>query len=138
MHWHAKAVNAPNNITAVKLMKRDVGDRRFEVDAAMRAFLVVMGGELPQDALSMAFAAHQHPVQALRRAVNTNLSAKAFALGARKGVLITLAPTDLITSSKGPTNLLSRSPIRKRNGRPRSSRTATRSRACWVTQGPAG
>ncbi len=43
----------------------EVGDRRFEVDAAVRALLVVMGHELPHDALSMAFAANEHPVHAL-------------------------------------------------------------------------
>jgi hypothetical protein len=46
-------------------MLRNVGDRRFEVDSPVRAFLVVMGDELSQDALSMAFTADEHPVQAL-------------------------------------------------------------------------
>ena len=51
---------------------------------------------------------------------------------------MTRAPTDLITSSKGPTNLLSRSRTRKRKFRPRSSKLATKSRACWVTHGAVG
>jgi hypothetical protein len=53
----AEVVNALNNVTTVELMKRQLGDRLFEVDAAVRAFLVVMGDELLQDALGMAFAA---------------------------------------------------------------------------------
>lgn len=61
----AEAVNPLNNITTVELMLRQVGDRRFEVDAAVRAFLFVMGHELLQDALGMAFTADEHPVQAL-------------------------------------------------------------------------
>jgi hypothetical protein len=54
----AEAVNPLDNITTVELMQRHGGDRRLEVDAAVRAFLVVMGDELAQeDALGMAFIA---------------------------------------------------------------------------------
>jgi len=62
----AEAVNALNNITTVEPTLRRVGDRRFEVDAAVRAFLVVVGDELSQDALGMALAPDEQPVQALR------------------------------------------------------------------------
>jgi hypothetical protein len=53
----AEAVNSLNNITTVELMKRQLGDRLFEVEAAVRAFLVVVGDKLAQNALGMAFAA---------------------------------------------------------------------------------
>ena len=64
MQQPAEAVNPLNNITTVELMPGHPGDRRFEVDAAMWALLVVMVHELPQYALGMAFTADKHPVQA--------------------------------------------------------------------------
>src|ERR1039457_5630499 len=51
-------------------------------------------------------------------AVRTNRSANAFARGARTGVLMTRAPIDLITSSKGPVNFESRSRIKNVTTRP--------------------
>ena len=53
----AETVNALDNVPTFEPAEGQVGDRRFEVDAAVRAFLVVMGHELPQDALGMAFTA---------------------------------------------------------------------------------
>jgi hypothetical protein len=61
----AEAVNALNNITTVEPMLRHIGDRRFEVDAAVRALLVVVGYEFAQDALGVPFIADKYPVQAL-------------------------------------------------------------------------
>src|ERR1019366_7855326 len=72
------------------------------------------------------------------RAVRTNRSANAFARGARTGVLMTRAPIDLITSSKGATNFESRSRIRNLKTRPSSSSLAARFLACWVTHVPIG
>jgi hypothetical protein len=53
----ADAVKALNNIATFELVLRHVGDRRFEVDAAVRALPVVVGDELSQYALGMAFTA---------------------------------------------------------------------------------
>src|SRR5207302_1661216 len=62
-----------------------------------------------------------------RRAVPTNLSAYALALGERTGVLMTRLPSEANTSSKEVTNLESRSRIRNLKRRPLSSRvTASR------------
>jgi len=61
----AKTVRPLDSVPTFEPAACEVGDRRFEVDGAVRALLVVMGHELPHDALSMAFAANEHPVQAL-------------------------------------------------------------------------
>src|ERR1039458_7360281 len=63
------------------------------------------------------------------RAVPTNRSANALARDARKGVLITRAPIEEITSLKGPTNLASRSRIKNLTTRPSSSSVIARLRA---------
>jgi hypothetical protein len=42
-----------------------VGDRYLKVDAAVRARMVVVGHELPQDTVEVAFAPYEQPVQAL-------------------------------------------------------------------------
>jgi len=65
-------------------------------------------------------------------------SAWALAFGARIGVRITLAPSERKTSSKGPTNLVSRSRMRNRMAVERSSRSIVRFLACWVTQTASG
>ena len=46
------------------------------------------------------------------------------------------APIDVITSSKGPTNFVSRSRMRNLTTRPLSSNIVARLRARWVTQLP--
>jgi hypothetical protein len=108
----AETVNSLDSAATFQLRHRQVGDRRFEVDAAVRALMVVVGHEFPQYALCWRSLRTSTQSRHSARAVSTNLSANAFALGARKGVLMTWAPTDLITSSKGPRNLLSRSRTR--------------------------
>ena len=64
-----------------------VGDWRFEVDAAVRALLVVMGDELPQYAVEMAFAADEHPVQALGPGCEHEPFRERVRLGRSKGCL---------------------------------------------------
>ena len=65
------------------------------------------------------------------RTVRTNLSANALAFGARTGVLITRAPSDLNTSSKAAVNFVSRSRIR--NPTCSSAPSMERFVACWAT-----
>jgi hypothetical protein len=60
-----ETVNSLDSVPTFELRHRQVGDRRFEVDAAVRALMIVVGHEFPQYALGMAFAANEHPVQAL-------------------------------------------------------------------------
>jgi hypothetical protein len=99
---------------------------------------VVVGHESAQHALRVAFTADEHPVQALGPGCAHKSFGKGVRPGRPKGCLDGSCATDLITSSKGPTNLLSRSRTRKRKDRSWSSRTATRSRACWVAQARPG
>jgi hypothetical protein len=54
------------------------------------------------------------------------------------GVTSTSTPSDPKTSSNPRQNFASRSRIRKRVRRPRSSRTSSRLRACWVIQAALG
>ena len=61
----AETVNSLDSVPTFELRHRQVGDRRFEVDGAVRALMVVVAHEFPQYALGMAFAADEHPVQAL-------------------------------------------------------------------------
>ena len=61
----AETVNSLDDVPTFEPVQGQVGDRRFEVDAAVRALAVVVGDELPQHALGMAFTADEHPVQAL-------------------------------------------------------------------------
>jgi len=72
------------------------------------------------------------------RIVAMTRSAWALAFGARIGVRITLAPSERTTSSKGPTNLVSRSWMRNRIAVDRSSRFRARLRACWLTHAESG
>jgi hypothetical protein len=70
--------------------------------------------ELGEHALEMTLVSDESQSRHSLRAVPTNRSANALAQGARKGVLITRAPIEEITSLKGPTNLASRSRIKER------------------------
>jgi len=63
----AETVNPLDNVPTFELRQRKFGVRRFEVDAAVRPLMVEVVNELPQYALGMAFAADEHPVQALGR-----------------------------------------------------------------------
>ena len=62
----AETVNTLDDVPTFEPAKGQVWDRLFEIDAAVRALPVVVGDELPQDALGMAFTADEHPIQALR------------------------------------------------------------------------
>ena len=101
MQQSAEVVNPFNYLATAEPMKSRLGDGLLEVDAAVGAFLVV-GDELPQYPLGVALAADKGQVRRSDRAVSTNLSAKAFALGARKGVLIIRAPTDVTIRQRAP------------------------------------
>ena len=61
----AEPVNSLYAVSALERPHRQEGYRLFEVDGAVRAFLVVMGHELAEDALGMSFTADENPVQAL-------------------------------------------------------------------------
>src|ERR1035438_547598 len=61
----SETVGSLDTVAAFEPQRGQVGDRYLEADAAVRAFAVVVGHELPEDALGMAFTADEHPVQAL-------------------------------------------------------------------------
>jgi hypothetical protein len=61
----AETVNPLDTLLTFELLHAQVGDRRFEVDAAVWALPVLVSDELLQYALGMAFTADEHPVQAL-------------------------------------------------------------------------
>jgi hypothetical protein len=95
-----------------------------------------VGHELAQHPVEVALAPNEHPVQALGSGCpDEPFSANAFARGALTGVRMTRAPTERITSSKGPTNLASRSRTKNRTARPWSSRVATRFRPVQQVRG---
>jgi hypothetical protein len=73
-----------------------------------------------------------------RRTLPTHPSATALGLGARTGVPMSSAPVEGHTSSNARLNTVSRSPSRSLNAVAWSSRTATRSRACWAPRLPVG
>jgi hypothetical protein len=72
------------------------------------------------------------------RTVLAHRSANALARGERIGVQITVTPSVLDTSSKGPENLASRSRIKDRTGAGRSSNEYARLRACWENHAESG
>ena len=61
----AETVDSLDNVPTFEPVKGQVEGRRFEVDGAVRALLVVVGHEFAQHALGMAVTADEHPVQAL-------------------------------------------------------------------------
>jgi hypothetical protein len=73
-----------------------------------------------------------------RRAVPTQRSAKAFALAAFTGHLMTSVPVEAKTASKEAVNLESRSLTKNLKERPFSSQSLTRSRATWAARAPSG
>jgi hypothetical protein len=60
----AETVGSLHTIRALELVDNQVGDRRSEVDAAVRAFMVVMGYELAPHPVEVVLAANEQPVQA--------------------------------------------------------------------------
>ena len=71
-----EAVSPLNNLTTAELVKGHFGDGLLQGDAGVGAFLVIVGDELAQEALGMAFAADEHPVQALGPGREHNLRQK--------------------------------------------------------------
>ena len=49
----------------VELVVAQVGDRYLEVEPAVRALMVVVGHEVPHDAVEVALAPDHHPIEAL-------------------------------------------------------------------------
>jgi hypothetical protein len=87
--------------------------RRYaEVDAAMRALLVVVAEVLPQDGFKVASPEHQGPVEALDASRPHGPLSGRVPRGERTGALMISAPSDLKTSSKLTVNFVSRSRIR--------------------------
>lgn len=98
----------------------------------MRPLGVVMASELPKDSFKVTSTEDQQVVEALSACrPYPPGSAKAFAFGARIGVLIIFTPSVRKTSSNGPENFESRSRIRNRTP---YTRSPARFRACCVTQ----
>jgi len=61
----AETVGSLDTVPVPELPVGQIGDRLVEVDAAVRALVVVVGHELSQHSVEMALAADQQPVQAL-------------------------------------------------------------------------
>jgi hypothetical protein len=105
------------------------GDRSVAIDTARRTGGVVESAELAHPALPRGGGApDERPVQALRRAV-PHRSTKAFAVGARTGVLKVRVPWVAKTVSKAAVNLVSRCRIKNLKRRSWSSRVMARFRA---------
>src|SRR5947207_14446201 len=99
----------------------------------MRSRAVVVTDVDAEDLVELAAADDQYPVEAL--AVNTAHPAlhEAFAFGARTGVRMTLMFSLSRRASKARGNFASRSWIRNRTCRSRSSSSMSRLRACCST-----
>src|ERR1019366_3429435 len=134
----SQSIDTSDPRTVIETALGNIRDGSLEIDATMRSCFVVVLDKLAKRPLKVTLVADEEPVEALGRAVRTNRSANAFARGARTGVLMTWAPTDFSISSKGPTNFVSRSRIKKLTMRPSSSSKTVRLRACSVTQFPIG
>jgi hypothetical protein len=100
--------------------------------------VVVVIDVLPKDSFEVAMAKNGQPVEAFVSNRPNQRSANALARGDRTGVLITLIPSELNTSSKLAMNFASRSRIKNLTERPRSTRSPTKLRATWVTKTPVG
>ena len=61
----AETVGPLGTIRAFGPPRDQVGDRSLEVGPAVRALVVVVLDELPENAVEVAFSADEHPVQAL-------------------------------------------------------------------------
>ncbi len=61
----AEAVYSLYATNSFELVVGQVGDRHLEVDPAVRALAVIVLDELAKDAVEVAFAPYEHPVQAL-------------------------------------------------------------------------
>jgi hypothetical protein len=109
----AGTVKSLDDAPSFELRQGQVGDPRFEVVATVRALALLWATNSRNTRSAWRSLGMSTQSRHSVRAVRTNLSAKAFGLGARKGVLMARAPTDLITSSKDITNLPSRSRIRE-------------------------
>jgi hypothetical protein len=113
-------------------------ERRPLPEGAVRAMFVVVPRVARENALQVAAADDQEPVEAFRRTRPIQRSACARAFGARTGALMTWIPSERKTSSNSRVNLPSRSRIRKLGRTPSSSSCISRLRACWLTQPPSG
>lgn len=71
----------------------------------MRALLVVVGHELGQNALGVASAAYEDPVQAFCPSGPDKSFGERVRLGVRTGVFMTRAPTERTHPVKGPNEL---------------------------------
>src|SRR5665213_720714 len=135
----AESVDSLDLHRGIKWLGRDVGDRDLEIDPAMRPSCVVMLDELGEHAFEVTRVSDEQPIEALATGGANESLGEYVARGARTGVLMTRAPMLRMISSKGPTNLASRSRIKNLTKRPSSSSVIVRLRACWVlTQLPIG
>ena len=118
MEQPAETVGPLDTIRAFGPPRDQVGDRSLEVGPAVRALVVVVLDELPENAVEVAFSADERPVQALGPRRPDKAFGEGVRSGERTGVRTTRAPVDLHTSSKGSTNLASRSRTMNRMARP--------------------
>jgi hypothetical protein len=109
---------------------------RLQLEAPMRPPGVVMRDVGPKDALQVAAAEHEHPVQALGPNRADPPLGEGVRCGARTGVWMILTPSERNTSSNAPVNLESRSRIRNRT--PRSRSPTAKLGACWVIHAESG
>ena len=58
MQQSAEAVSSLDSHASLELLRLQLWDWLFKVDGAVRAFLVIVGHELAQDALGMVFASN--------------------------------------------------------------------------------
>lgn len=96
---------------ACRSLRRSPAHRYAEVKAAMRPLLVVVAEVLPGHRFEVAPSTRARSRHSTR-AVGRDLSASAFALGARTRALMTSAPSHLDTSSELAVNFVPRSRVR--------------------------
>src|SRR5215208_6098532 len=111
---------------------------RLELQRPMRPVPVVVLDVDSQDLLQVPATHDEQPVQALGPHRPDPALGVGVSVGAFTGVTNTLASSEQNMSSNPRQNFASRSRTRKRTRHPRSSRTSSRLRACWVTRRPLG
>jgi hypothetical protein len=111
---------------------------RLQHQRPVRTVAVVMLDVDPKDLLQVVAANDQRPVQALGADGPYPAFRVRVRLGRWNGVTSTSPPSEQNTPSKLRQNFASLSRSRKLTCRPRSPRTSSRLRACWVTQPPSG
>jgi hypothetical protein len=111
---------------------------RFEAECAVRPALVVVADVNVGDVVELAAAEDQDPVEALAAcAAQPALDVGVRVRGLDRVRMIAI-PSLWKMASKARLSFLSRSWIRKRGRRPRSSRSISRLRACWIIQARTG